>query len=415
MKWVKPSPVNGVLDAPASKSMTLRAIAAATLSKGESCIEHPSYCDDALAGLNIAKALGACLEREKQLTKITGGGPLRKTILNCNESGLCMRMFTPIAALYHEEITVTGTGSLTTRPMGIMEKPLHHLGVYCKTNDGFAPLLVRGPIKAGKVRIDGSISSQFLTGLLLALPLCKENSELLVDNLKSKPYVAMTLNLLKLFGISIIPEKDFERFIIKGNQSYKSTTYHVEGDWSGASFLLVAGAVGGKVSIRNLQASSFQADKRILEALELAGARVYSINDSVSVERNELKAFEMDATECPDLIPPLAALACCCIGRSQIYGIERLKHKESDRAQTLLAEFTKIGGEIKINGNKMEIEGRNLEGGILDSHNDHRIAMAGAIAGLNSKNGVKIEGWKCVSKSYPGFFEDLESIGGDIE
>jgi 3-phosphoshikimate 1-carboxyvinyltransferase len=414
MKWIRPSKISGTLRTPASKSMMLRATAAALLSKGESQIINPSFCDDALAGLRVAGALGGYVEREGQLVTIKGGRSLQKTVLNCNESGLCMRMFTPVAALYNRKITITGTGSLMARPMEIVERPLNQLGAYCKTNNGFPPIHVKGPIKGGKIRIDGFISSQFLTGLLMALPLCQEDSELIVNDLKSKPYVTMTLFLLDQFGISIHSEKDLNRFFIEGNQFFKNTTCQIEGDWSAAAFLLVAGAISGKVKVSNLQPHSLQADKRILEVLELTGAELSIMKDTVSAEQSQLKAIEFDATDCPDLFPPLVALACSCSGRSRIAGVKRLKHKESDRAHTLLTEFSKIGAKIMITGDWMEIEGIRLKGGIIESHNDHRIAMAGAVAGLNTENGVFIDGWKCVSKSYPCFFEDLKSLGGNI-
>lgn len=413
MRWIKPSKIDGVLSAPPSKSMMIRATAAALLAKGESKIINPSFCDDALAGLQLAEALGAQVEREDQEIKIKGGGSLQKTELNCKESGLCMRMFTPIAALFTRKITLTGAGSLMARPVGTVERPLNQLGAYCRTSDGFPPVKVKGPIKGGEITIDASLSSQFLTGLLLSLPLCPDDSEITVVGLKSKLYVAMTLFLLEQFGISIHSDEDMKRFSIKGNQLFKNTTYRIEGDWSSAAFLLVAAAINGEVRIRNLRMDSLQADRGILEVLESAGARVERKKDSVSVEQNRLKAFEFDATEAPDLFPPLVALACSCNGRSLIAGAERLRHKESDRAQALLTEFSKIGAKIKINEGLIEIVGTQLKGGIFKSHNDHRIAMAGAVAGLNSEKGVFLDGWECVSKSYPSFFEDIKTIGGD--
>jgi len=415
MRWIRPCEVEGTLSAPASKSLMIRATAAALLCKGETRIINPSFCDDSLAGLNIVEALGAQVEREDQEIKIKGGIDIKKTALNCNESGLCMRMFTPIAALQNKLITVSGTGSLMTRPMGMMETPLNQLGAYCRTNRGYPPIRVKGPIKGGKIVIDASLSSQFLTGLLTVLPICKPDSELVVNNLKSKPYVAMTLSLLDHFNISISYEKDFERFHIKSNQSFQNTTYAVEGDWSSASFLLVAGAISGKVKVRNLRTDSLQADKHILEVLESTGSKMSILNDTVTAERDRLESFEFDATECPDLFPPLVVLACYCSGQSLIKGVERLRHKESDRAQALITEFTKVGAKINIDGNLMEIEGTQLKGGIIDSHNDHRVAMAGAIAALSSEKGIGIQGWQSVLKSYPDFFEDLKSIGGEVE
>jgi len=386
----------------------------ALLCQGESQLQNYSVCDDALAGFRVAEALGAKMKSEGSCLKIMGGGPPQKTILDCRESGLSMRMFTPIAGLLDEKMTLTGTGSILKRPMGMMEQPFGQLGAHCRTDSGFPPVRVQGPIKGGKVRVDGSLSSQFLTGLLIALPLCCVDSEVTVDNIKSKPYVRMTHSLLQRFGITVDHEENLQRFYIPGDQLYKSQSVPVEGDWSGASFLLVAGAINGKVSVQNLQLQSCQADRSILAVLESANARVSITNDTVTVDESDLKAFQYDATECPDLFPPLAVLACYCHGRSLIYGVERLRHKESDRASVLTTELTRIGAKITVDGDRMAIQGTQLTSGLIDSHGDHRMVMAGAIAGLNSIQGVGILGWECVSKSYPNFFVDLKSLGGDV-
>jgi len=411
MKWIKPSEIDGEIRAPSSKSMMIRATAAGLLSGGETRITNSSFCDDALASLSIIESLGADVAKLDQDLIIKGGlGPIRTHYLDCRESGLCIRMYTPIAGLRTEKITLSGSGSLLNRPMGMMERPLSQLGCYCQTNSEHLPVQVKGPLKGGGVQVDGSQSSQFLTGLLMALPLCKNDSEVTVRNLKSKPYIAMTLSLLSAFGISIDYEEDFSQFYIKGSQHFQCKPYRVEGDWSGASFFLVAGALGGCVKIHNLSMQSIQADKRILDALEQMGAKISTKDDMVVVEQGHLNAFEFDAAQCPDLFPPLAALACFCQGRTEIHGVERLSIKESNRAESLLNEFRKIGAEITIEGNKMIVDGNSLEGGSIDSHGDHRIAMAAAVAGLCSHKGVALYDWKCVSKSYPGFFEDLESI-----
>jgi 3-phosphoshikimate 1-carboxyvinyltransferase len=409
-KWIKPSRINGRLTAPSSKSMTLRAIAAAALCDGVSWIKEPSWCDDAQAGFGIAEALGAHLDKSEQAVSIAGKAPLPKAVLNCRESGLCMRMFAPIAALSGETIVLTGSGSLIARPMDMMTKPLRQLGASCNTRDGFPPVEVRGPLKGGDVAIDGSTSSQFLTGLLCALPVCSRNSEIRAAGLKSKPYVTMTVDLLSRFGIAVELSRNLEEFFIKGGQRYKPTLYSVEGDWSGAAFLLTAGAIAGKVTLNNLQPGSLQPDQRILEVLRAVGAGVTVTDNSVTIEERSLKSFIFDASDSPDLFPPLVALACHCPGKTTIHGVNRLRHKESDRALALFSEFSAIGAKIRVDGDVMEIEGRRMRGGVLDSFGDHRIAMAGAVAALNTEEGVMISGWECVSKSYPGFFRDLEFL-----
>lgn len=411
MKWIKPSEVSGEIKAPPSKSMMIRAAAAGLLSDGETRILHPSFCEDALASISIVKSLGAKVKiKNKELTIHGGIRPNGKASLDCGESGLCMRMFSAIAALFKDAVLLEGKGSLLSRPMGMVEDTLGELGCFCRTNKGRPPVEVKGPLNGGKVHISGSISSQFLTGLLMALPLCEKDSEVVVEDLKSTPYIAMTLSLLSNFGIVFDFENDFTRFTIKGSQRYLNTVYSVEGDWSGSSFFLVAGAIGGSVGIQHLPIKTQQADKKIIEALELAGAKIQTQDNLVVVEQNRLFAFQFDASSCPDLFPPLVVLACSCQGRSVIHGIERLLFKECNRADSLLSEFRKIGAKIEIENGKMIIEGSPLKGGEINSHGDHRIAMAAAVAGIKSQKGVGIENWKCVSKSYPGFFEDLRSI-----
>ena len=414
MRWIKPSKIDGRVAAPPSKSMMLRATAASVLSREETLIRNPSFCADALAGLQIVEALGGRVERNARAVRIRGGGPLRGEVLNCGESGLSMRMFAPIAALFDRPLTLEGEGSLLKRPMAMMEKPLRRLGAACRSTRGFPPLRVKGPLKGGKVALDGSLSSQFLTGLLMALPFCPGDSEIRVTDLKSRPYAVMTISFLRAFGLTIDAEDHLENIRIAGGQHFQKIDYQVEGDWSGAAFLLVAGALCGRVEVSRLQALSCQPDKRILEALERAGAEMTFKKESVAVEKSGLRGFDFDATDCPDLIPPLAALACHCEGRTRIFGAERLRHKESDRARALWMEFSKAGAKIAVHGNCLEILGGALDAAIIDSHGDHRIAMAGAVAALKSKKGMGIDGGECVSKSYPRFFEDLKSIGGQI-
>lgn len=411
--------IDGIINAPASKSIMQRAVAAALLTEGTTRIANPSFSDDAITAIDIVKALGAELSKKnakingKEFIEIHGKGIKGNVLshtLNCNESGFCMRLFSAIVALFEEEFVLTGKNSLLTRPMNFIESPLRSLGAKCGTNKGFPPIRIQGPINGRTVEIDGSISSQFLSGLLMALPLCMEDSEIKVRDLKSKSYVRMTLNVLSDFGINV-NEENFETFRIEGNQRYTACNYSVEGDWSSAAFLLVAGAIVGKIRVTGLGADSLQADRAIIEALEKAGANVKVDKRSVSVEKNELNGFEFSVEECPDLFPVTMVLASNCKGKSVIKGIERLQHKESSRAKVMSEELKKIGGKIKLFKDHVEVVGGNLHGGVIDSHNDHRIAMACAIAGMNSEKGVEVKSFECVSKSFPAFFEELKKIG----
>ncbi len=408
-----PSEVKGSISAPASKSITQRAIAAALLADGESTIVNPSYCDDSLAAMSIATGLGAKVRPDASMMKITGSCELKEKKLNCGESGLAIRMFSPVAALYKTEITMTGSGSLKKRPMSMIEDALRQFGVKCESSDGFLPLTIKGPIKGGKCEIDGSVSSQLLTGLLMALPITGKNSVVKVNYLKSKPYIDMTIQVLDKFGIKVL-NINYNQFTIKGNQKYRPCTFEVESDWSGGAFLLVAGAISGNIKVKGLRPDSRQSDKAILSALDKAGASLTVGENSIEVKKSRLKSFEYDATESPDLFPPLAVLASYCRGTSGIKGVARLIHKESDRAGALVEELGKMGIAIEINDDYMLITGGAVSGGQVSSHDDHRIAMAEAVAGLGASGKTCIKDSQCVAKSYPGFFDDLRSLGANI-
>jgi 3-phosphoshikimate 1-carboxyvinyltransferase len=410
---IVPSKLKGEVKAPASKSMTQRAIAAALLAHGESTIINPSYCDDSLAAMSIAVGLGAKVEPDTNKMKITGSSVLKEKKLNCGESGLAIRMFSPVAALYKTELTITGTGSLKKRPMSMIEEALKQFGVKCETEKGFLPLTIKGPLKGGICEIDGSTGSQILTGLLMALPVAMKDSIVKVNNLKSKPYIDMTLQVLERFGIKI-KNDNYNQFDIPGKQKFTPCSFEVESDWSGGAFLLVAGAINGNITVLGLHPDSRQSDKAILSALDRAGARMSIEENSIEIGKSSLKSFEFDATEAPDLFPPLAALAAYCKGISGIKGVSRLIHKESNRAATLVEEFGKLNIKVEISGDYMLVTGGEVNGAHLSSHDDHRIAMAAAVAGLGATGKVSIKDSQCISKSYPGFFDDLRKIGASV-
>lgn len=411
MKSVQPGSLSGAIQAPPSKSMMQRAVLAAALARGRSTILHPSYSDDGLASLRIAEALGAVIERREDAVVIEGGGKPVRHELDCGESGLCLRMTSAVASLFDEEFTVTGHGSLTGRPVDMIVGPLRALGASCESSSGRLPLRIKGPIRGGQVEVDGSKSSQFLSGLLMALPVCPVDTILTLPLLKSKAYVRMTLALLAAFGVKIEYSGNLLTYRVRGRQKFSAVEYPVEGDWSGAAFLMVAGAVSGSVEVRNLDLNSPQADRAVLEVLHLAGAKVETGRDAVRVSKAPLKGFDFDASECPDLFPPLAVLASSCGGTCRISGTERLKFKESDRTMALIEELGSLGADISESGNALVIEGgKALKGGTVSSHGDHRIAMACAIAALTAAGPVCIQNEECVAKSFPDFFETLESV-----
>ena len=402
--------MNNSIKAPASKSFLQRALAISVLAQGTSVLQNVSWCNDSIAAKEIIEKLGAVVnENNSELSIKSDGLNLKTNEFSAGESGLSIRMFSPILALLESKITFTGRGSLNNRPMKIIADALMQLGAKVETNNGLLPIKIKGSIKSGIIEIDGSISSQLLTGLLISLPLVEGNSVIKVQNLKSIPYIDMTLSIMKKFGVEV-EHNDYKTFKIKGNQKYKATKYNIEGDWSAASFFLVAGAVKGNIKIENLNPNSLQADKEILTVLKKAGAEISINKNSITVNKNQLNAFNFDATNCPDLFPPIVCLASQCKGKSTIKGISRLIHKESNRAKVLKQEFAKIGINISLDGDFMYIYGGEIVSGIINSHNDHRIAMAGGIMNLFTDKNIRIENKEAVNKSYPGFFKDLEKL-----
>lgn len=404
--------VFGKIEAPPSKSFMQRAIAIALLAKGKSTIYNPSFCNDALSAISMAKSLGANISIFDKKVIIQGTERVNGGKLFAGESGLGIRLFSAIAALSSEEIVILGEGSLLLRPISMIEEPLKKLGAKIKTNKNYLPIDIKGPIKGGTIKVDGEISSQFLSGLLIALPLVQNDSIIEVKNLQSKPYIDMTLEIINDFGV-IIENQNYSKFIIKGGQKYISHNYIIEGDWSSASFHLVAAAIGGNIEISGLNLKSKQADFKILEALKLAGTdiKINKQQTNIQIHKKKLNAFEFNATHCPDLFPPLVVLCAACNGTSTIKGVNRLKHKESDRANVLKQEMAKIGVDITIDDDLMLIKGGQIKSGTINSHNDHRIAMAAAVAAIiSTENGINIEGTEAINKSYPEFFEDFKII-----
>ena len=419
----------GRIRAPASKSSMQRAVACALLARGESVLRSPSRSADCVAALGVARALGAGVEDRGDSILVRGlpelealgpgaGAPLS---LSCGESGLCIRMFSPIAALFARETLLGAEGTLRSRSVEMIAPPLVELGAECSVGgSGLPPVRVRGPLRGGVAKVDGRASSQLLTGLLIALPLAEGDSTLEVEALASRGYVDLTLDTMRAFGVEASRGRGYGRFDIRGGRRYRAADFPVEGDWSGAAFLLVAGALAalkGPLAVEGLDARSSQPDRAILEALRLAGAEVEVRPGEIRVMRNDLRAFEFDAADCPDLFPPLVALALACEGETRLRGAARLRGKESDRAAALSEEFASLGAEIEVEGDLMLVRGGRgrkpgacLAGGRVDSRNDHRIAMAAAVASLACDGPVEIEGAECVAKSWPTFFEDLAAI-----
>jgi len=417
MRWVRPGEIGGRLRAPPSKSVILRAVAAAALAEGPSSLVGPSTCDDALVALGAARALGARVEERAGEWRVHGGQREPAAEIACGESGLCLRAFACLAALGGRAVSLRAAGSLRRRPVGPLEAPLRALGAGCETQAGLPPVRVQGPLRGGRARVDGAHTSQILTGLLLALPLCPEDSDLEVAGLRSAPYVRLTLEVMAAFGLVAQADCGLTRLRVPGGQRPRPARVEIEGDWSGAAFSLVLGALAGPVVVEGLRPDSAQADRAVLVALDLAGARAaFRPDGALSVAPAALRPFEFDARDCPDLFPPLAALPGRCPGLSRLRGVERLRHKESDRAAALIEELGRLGGRLGLEGEELWIEGgRPLGEARVEPRGDHRIAMAAAVAAAAMGPGAGLADPGCVAKSYPGFFEDLARLGAVVE
>src|SRR5690554_437640 len=409
--------VAGQVLLPSSKSYAQRAIALAGLIQTEVTIRRLVESDDCIAAQNIIRELGAQFVRKGDDLLLNKGIDLitsQYLSIHCGESGLSTRLFSAFSLLYNQPFTIHGEGSITERTMEMVIEGLTEFGKKVESNENKLPLIISGKSHQCEVTIDGSISSQFLTGLLTVAPFLKSDTVIHVKDLKSKPYIAMTLDLLAYFGLEWSNE-NYEKFIVKGNQKVKNNIdYTVEGDWSAASFYVVAGAIGGKLRLKGLAKETRQGDVAILNAVQQAGANIKWDNGDLIVEKDTLNPIQFDATECPDLFPPLVVLAAHAKGTSVIEGVQRLKHKESDRALTLQKECAKVGIQIEIQEDKMIVHGRGRvevdKKVVFSSHNDHRIAMAMSLFSIGAKVEIKISGAMAVNKSYPDFYKDFLTL-----
>lgn len=417
---INPLKISGIIKASASKSSMQRACALALLADEETTICNAGESNDDLAALDIIQKLGAVFEMKNDELRIKSAG-IRdiSTEINSGESGLGIRMFTPIAALSSAEITINGAGSLLKRPMHFFDEIFPQLGVSVKSNNGHLPITIKGPLQPTDITIDGSLSSQFLTGLLIAFAKAATKPvTITVKNLKSKPYIDLTLQMMKQFGYKV-ENNNYEKFMVQPQSvNHQPQTVSIEGDWSGAAFLLVAAAIAGGITVTGLDVFSTQADKAVLKALMDCGVNISIEEKQITVNEalgKNGKPFQFDATDCPDLFPPLVALASYCKGTTVITGVNRLLHKESNRALTLQQEFGKMGVKIILQDDLMLIEGGGeITAARLKSHHDHRIAMACAVTALQADGETIIDDAEAVNKSYPDFYDDLKLLHASV-
>lgn len=415
MSDVKFSPFvpNGTVNVPPSKSDVHRAIICAAMANGVSRISPVALSNDIKATIGCIKALGADAVLENNVLTVDGTNMYKNktALLDCGESGSTLRFFIPIAAVGNINATFVGKGKLPQRPIGIFTETLPKAGTVCKTEGGL-PLEIKGQLKSGIFEIPGNVSSQFITGLLLALPILEGDSEIVLTSpLESVGYIAMTIRTMKQFGVNIqATEKGWH---IKGGQSYKTCDYTTDGDWSQAAFFMVLGAVSGKVTVKGVAKDSTQGDKKCAEILARFGAKVTQLDNEVTVEKGKLKAITIDASQIPDLVPVLSVCAAFAEGTTKIINAERLRIKECDRLKATAELLNNLGGKVKELSDGLEITGvSSLEGGKVNGYNDHRIVMSAAVCAARSDEDITATFAMSINKSYPDFYIDYNSIGG---
>lgn len=436
--------IKGEVSVPASKSIAQRAIIAAVLAKGTSEFHNFTHCWDIDSAVAVAKQLSPKVYNDKGTLVVSGGYPLNHeenqisifpTMLTSipsigssatifvGESGLLSRLCIPVLAQYGESVTITGEGSLLDRRMYGCKEAIEELGGTCVlTAQETLPAIVCGPIKGGEIVLSGKKGSQFISGLLMALPLCKKSSILTVENPTSIPYIELTMEIVKKFGIEISCRKLEEKLVfeIPGKQKYKPAEFTFEGDWSSAANFVVMGALYGDILLKGLNLSSLQADKKIIEVVRRAGALVERKPKGIRVRMGHLSAFDVDVTNSPDLLPSLTIMAALSQGVSRISGVARLKNKESDRPLIMTQILNKMGVEAELDSDTLIIKGESLsqrilngnmlKGGSFCASSDHRVAMALKIASIASKGEVKIDNTDCIDKSFPEFLTIFKEI-----
>lgn len=401
-----PSALTGTVEAPASKSVAHRMLICAALAEGQSTIKINKTSEDIEATVSCLEALGVIIEKDGASWTVTPPESFPEEVtLDCGESGSTLRFMLPVVCALGITATFTGHGRLPERPIAPLLEEMKNHGISC--NDAF-PIKVSGRLTGGRYKIAGNISSQFITGLLLALMLCEEKSELeVIPPVESKPYIDITTAVLELFGVRVT-ENGTTYTVIPSRPA--GDRFTVEGDWSNAAFLLSLG-----VRVSGLCENSVQGDRMFLKTLSDLGAVIKNENDTIQADLSSLHSAEIDATDIPDLVPVIGALASTADGETRIYNASRLRLKESDRIKTTVQMINSLGGEAVETSDGIIIKGKTtLSGGEVDGCGDHRIVMSAAVMALRCENPVTITGAHAVNKSYPEFFNEYTLLGGKI-
>lgn len=414
---IYPSKVNGEITIPPSKSMAHRAIICASLAHGTSKISNIVYSQDIKTTIEGMKKLGAHIIKNENTLTITGIKDFKgvDTPVNCNESGSTLRFFIPLFSLTGKKTVFCGKNRLLERPQTVYRKIFAEQGI--KYIQDKKKIEIEGKLKSGHYKVDGNISSQFITGLLFILPLLDKDSIIIINPpFESKSYVDLTIEILSYFGIHV-KFKDNLTIFIPGNQQYQPHDYHVEGDFSQLGFFAVLGSINNKISCRGVCKTSLQGDKKIIDIIKSAGGIIEELSNGYTFYPSTLKGIKINLEDCPDLGPVLMAMGALCKGNLHIFNAQRLRYKESDRIEAMESELRKAGVNIHSDGDSIYIEGTEkfLPVSSLYGHKDHRIVMSLSILATTFKTPVTITGAEAVEKSYPDFFKDLASLGVKIE
>lgn len=412
---ISPSKLCGTVSVPPSKSAAHRAIICASLASGESRIAPVELSNDIRATINCMRALGADITVGEGYLVIKGTrGISGSALLDCGESGSTMRFLIPVAAALGVSAEFVGSGRLPSRPIGVFTDCLPEKGVSCRTEGGL-PLMIEGQLQSGVYEIPGDVSSQFITGLLLALPLTEGDSEIrLTTPLQSAGYIDMTIAVMAEFGVTI--ERTDFGWRVRGSQKYIARPFTVEGDWSQAAFFMTAGALGGNITIDNLRMDSTQGDKACVEIYKRLGANITEDNGIITISGGELHGADIDARDIPDMVPALAVCAALASGRTVISGAERLRIKECDRLAAMADGLFRLGADIKETPDGLVINGvETLHGGFAEGYNDHRIVMSLSTAAAGCDGDIVITDMESINKSYPSYFEEYKRLGGKAD
>ncbi|HHW46293.1 MAG TPA: 3-phosphoshikimate 1-carboxyvinyltransferase [Clostridiales bacterium] len=406
---ITPGRLAGSVTVPSSKSAAHRAIACALLAGGKARLENIDLSDDVIATISAAKALGCNITLEDNTLTIERSDTIEFANIDCIESGTTLRFFIPIAAALGIKATFTGKGRLPQRPIKVLTDLLESHGVKC-SNDSL-PLTIEGNLTGGNFYLPGNISSQFISGLLLALPLTGQDCQVILTTpLESAGYVEMTIDIMNAFGVKV--EKTESGYYIKPGQEYKSNNFFVEGDWSQAAFFMAAAAIGGDITIHGLNRNSTQGDKAAAEIFQRFGADITFLENGMNIKHKDLKGIEIDASQIPDLVPALAVTAAFAKGTTRIHSASRLRLKESDRLAEIAKNLKNMGINVTETYDELIIEGGKPKGAEIDSAGDHRIAMAFSVAASYSEPSSIIKGYSSINKSYPLFYQDFKKLGG---